>query len=134
MTAKVPAKTVDEWRPLFLGALRNSANVRAACQVAGIARATAYKSRAASQEFAAAWDEAVEDACDILEADAWTRARKQSDVLIIFLLKAHRPAKYRETYNVQITIRQEAERLATETGVPVEDIMARFNALVGTLR
>lgn len=105
---KLTPKKADEWRPVFLEALRNSANIRVACRAAGISRQAAYKARAASEEFRAAWDEALEDAIDMLEAIAQDRARKQSDTLMIFLLKAHRPEKYRETtrsinYNVDVT-------------------------------
>jgi hypothetical protein len=45
-------------------------------------------------DFAAAWDEAIEEARDLLQAEAWQRALKRSDVLLIFLLKAYRPEKY----------------------------------------
>jgi hypothetical protein len=93
-TIKKPS--AGEWRPPFLAALRNSGNVRAACKAAGISRAAAYSHRENSREFRQQWDEAIEDACDILEAEAWQRGRKSSDTLLIFLLKAHRPEKYRE--------------------------------------
>lgn len=90
-----------EWWPRFLAALRNSANVRAACTAAGIERKTAYRNRDRYKGFAKAWDEAMEDACDVLEAEAWQRARSTSDLLLIFLLKAHRPGMYRETIKQQ---------------------------------
>jgi hypothetical protein len=93
----------DEWRPIFLEALRNSGNVRAACKAAGLSRQAVYMHRRRSREFAAAWDEAMDDAVDMLEAIAIDRARKQGDTLLIFLLKAHRPAKYRETVRTQHT-------------------------------
>jgi hypothetical protein len=117
-------RLADVWRPLFINALRNSANIRAACQSAGIARSAAYAARERSAEFAAAWDEALEEAVDTLEAAAWTRARdgvvrrkpimfqgqkvneevivEYSDTVLIQLLKAHRPAKYREKFDVEI--------------------------------
>lgn len=85
------------WWPRFLEILRASANVRLACSGASIDRTTAYRHRKKYKGFAAAWDDAIEDACDILEAVAWQRARSVSDLLLIFLLKAHRPAMYRET-------------------------------------
>jgi hypothetical protein len=84
------------WRPKFLEALRNSANVRASCQAAGIARVTAYHHRALYPGFAEEWDEALEEACDALEAVARDRAiRGRSDFLLYKLLQAHRPEKYR---------------------------------------
>src|SRR3990167_8743128 len=87
----------EVWRPLFLAALRNSGNVRAACQAAGIDRKTSYLHRQRFPNFAKEWADALEDACDVLEAEAWQRARASSDLLLIFLLKAHRPDIYRET-------------------------------------
>lgn len=89
-------RSAGEWRPVFLATLRNSGNVRAACEKAGIARKTAYDHKDRSPEFAAQWDEAIQEACDILEAAAFRRATASSDTLLIFLLKANRPAKYRE--------------------------------------
>ncbi len=46
-----------------------------------------------------ALDQSVED----LEAEARRRAREGSDVLLIFLLKANRPEKYRERHEVRHT-------------------------------
>lgn len=97
---KVTPKKADEWRPVFLSTLRNTGNVRAACQATGITRKTAYQHRNQAPEFAAAWDEALEDAIDALEAVAINRARTSSDTLLIFLLKAHRPGLYRDTSRV----------------------------------
>lgn len=94
---KVTPKKVSEWTPVFLSALADTANVRLACKTAGIARKTAYQHRKESPTFAAQWDEALEQACDVLEAEARRRALTVSDTLMIFLLKAHRPEKYRET-------------------------------------
>lgn len=80
----------QDWMPAFLAALRNSANVRASCQAVNITRANAYKARASSARFRTAWDDALADAVDVLEAVAWDRARKQSDWLLWKLLQAHR--------------------------------------------
>lgn len=93
---KVTPKKVSEWGPIFLASLADTANVRLACKAAGIARKTAYQQRNRSKEFAAKWDEALEQACDVLEATARSRALTVSDTLLIFLLKAHRPEVYRE--------------------------------------
>lgn len=91
------------WKALFLEALRNSGNVRAACQAAGIDRSTAYKCRERSKQFREQWDEALEDACDFLEAVAWQRAQAGSDRLLEFLLKSFRPQKYKETVRQELT-------------------------------
>lgn len=100
---KKPRRSAGEWRPVFLAALRNSGNVRAACHAAGIDRPKAYDHRDRDPAFAAAWATALEDACDTLEAMARKRAMDSSDLLLIFLLKAHRPAVYRETYRHELT-------------------------------
>ena len=77
--------------PVFLKMLRTMPNVRAACKAAGIARGTAYAARRDVPEFAKAWNHAIDDALDRLEAAAWDKAMSgQSDTLTIFLLKVHR--------------------------------------------
>lgn len=90
-----------DWGQLFLTELRASGNVRQACEAAGIRRTAAYDYRDDEPAFRAAWDEAMEDACDELEKIARERASRMSDTLLIFLLKAHRPEKYRERFDHQ---------------------------------
>ena len=85
-----------EWVDRFLEVFRDTCNVRLSCHAAGIDRCAVYHYRAADPEFREAWDQAEDDAIDLLEAEARKRARASSDVLMIFLLKAHRPHKYRE--------------------------------------
>jgi hypothetical protein len=85
------------WRPKFIEVLSNSANVRAACRAAGVDRATAYRHRERNAAFAQEWAQALQEAGEVLEAVAWQRAKEKSDLLLIFLLKALNPEKYRET-------------------------------------
>lgn len=82
------------WRRVFLDAYRNSGNVRASCQAAGVGRTAVYTARLRDPKFAAAWDEAREEAIDTLEAAAWQRARESSDYLLWRLLQANRRAMY----------------------------------------
>jgi len=85
----------------FLEKLRNSGNIRLSCHAAGIPRQTAYNWRNKYATFRDEWDEAMEDACDILEAEAWKRSVDgQSDRLLMFLLMAHRPDKYKERHDI----------------------------------
>src|SRR5262249_55931157 len=101
-------KQVDtSWHPRFIEILSQSCNVTLACKGAGIDRTTAYAHKKEMPDFSNAWDEAIEQAVDILEAEAWQRARKQSDVLMIFLLKAHKPEKYRERVMLQHSGKEE---------------------------
>ena len=104
------------WQPLFLDALSRTGNVSAAADAARIDRTTAYAARKRSREFYEAWEMALDRGGDILEAEARRRAiqgteepvyyqgqivgsvRKYSDTLLIFLLKAHKPAKYADNF------------------------------------
>ena len=88
----------------FLEWLRNSGNVRASCQASGVPRSTIYHWRNKFVTFRKLWDEAMDDACDILQAEAWKRAIDgESDRLLIFLLKAHKPEVYSERYQLEHT-------------------------------
>lgn len=107
-----------EWRPKFVATLAECGNITHAADMAGIDRSTAYRARERNSRFAAEWDEAMEEATDALEKEARRRAvegvsepifyqgqevgtvQRYSDTLLIFLLKAHRPEKYRERYDV----------------------------------
>ena len=103
------------WQGGFLEALRNSGNVRAAATVVGIERSTAYRARKRSVRFARQWDEALEDAADVLLAEARRRALKgieepvfyggklvgtrhrYSDALLMFLINRAHPQKKAES-------------------------------------
>jgi hypothetical protein len=92
------------WPQKFLERLRQTGNVGVSAKAAGIARSQVYHWRGTHPDFAAGWDEALEDAVDALEAEARSRAIEgESDVLLMFLLKAHRPAKYRERVQAEHT-------------------------------
>lgn len=94
-------KKTRELMEAFLAVLRNTANVRAACNAVGIDRETVVTWKQSFPKFEEMYQHAMADACDVLEALAWDRARKTSDVLLMFLLKAHRPELYRENYKVE---------------------------------
>jgi hypothetical protein len=108
-------KPVDtSWHARFLEILSQSCNVTLACKGAGVDRTNAYDHKKSMPEFAAAWKDALKQAVEILEAEAWQRARKQSDVLMIFLLKAHKPKKYRENVNHRHSGKIDVTRLSDE--------------------
>ena len=93
---RTPKKASRRWTAAFLASLRQQGNVSAAARVAGISRSVVHEARAADPGFAAAWTDAIEEGADTLEAEARRRAFAGSDTLLIFLLKAARPQKYRE--------------------------------------
>jgi len=72
----------------------------------------AYRWRDRSPTFRREWDIAIEEAVDTLEAAARARALAGDSVLLIFLLKAHRPDIYRETVRHELWIQREAAKLA----------------------
>ena len=100
----------------FLHVLAQTVNVARACRNAGIPRRTAYDWRDADPDFARRWNDALDDGIDLLEAELHRRAfegvekpvwhkgeqvgttRHYSDALAMFLLKAHRPERYRDNY------------------------------------
>ena len=119
-------KFTKDRREVFLRALAETGIVTIAAGAAGITRARAYQVRQQDQGFATAWDEAEQRAADALEAEAWRRAvsgvpeplvsagkvvrdddgqplaiRRYSDNLLIALLKARRPDKFKDRQVVE---------------------------------
>lgn len=97
--------TPKKWREPFLDALSQHGNVSRAARTAKISRVMLYRDRAADADFAQAWTAAQQLGLDSLEDVANMRARRDSDTLLIFLLKAHRPEKYRDRVQVDASIR-----------------------------
>lgn len=122
-----PTNTTSKkrWVPKFLTALAEYGNVSRAALFAGIERSTAYDERHANPEFAAEWERALDLGTSGLEDEAKRRAfegvtketpiyvrgklmhtkveTEYSDTLLIFLLKAHRPEKYRDKIEHTLT-------------------------------
>lgn len=120
-TSHADAGARDErWdRQAFLGAFEYAGMVSEACRMVGISRSTAYLERQRNEEFAVAWADVDEKVVDKLEAEAFRRAhdgvdkplvsagqlvttaKEYSDGLLMFLLKAKRPERYRERVDVK---------------------------------
>lgn len=101
-------------RRAFLKTLSTTGNVSEAARASKLSRSHAYALKLSDLDFAAEWADALESATDVLEAEARHRAvdgvqqphfhqgkvagsvTKYSDSLLMFLLKAHRPEKYRD--------------------------------------
>jgi hypothetical protein len=114
------------WQIKFLASLRKIPNVTVACVAARVTSPTVYKRRELDPKFAEAWEEAINAGVEKLEEEAWRRAkdgvvrnvwmkdengvpvkvdkeRVYSDTLAIFLLKAHKPQKYRDNVRTELT-------------------------------
>jgi hypothetical protein len=120
----------------FLACLRRTGNVTQAAQEAGISRQSCYRLRDSDPEFAELWDQAEITGCDMLEAEARRRAvegvdkpvfyrgeqcgtvKEYSDTLLIVLLKAHRPEKYRERHEI---VGKDGQALRVEYIIPGEE-------------
>lgn len=104
----------------FLEDFAQTGNVSESCINVGIERrATVYDWQEMDDEFAAGWRESEIKATEVLETEARTRAvigtqkpiyqggqlvgfvTEKSDTLLIFLLKARAPEKYRERHEVK---------------------------------
>lgn len=108
-------------RKAFLAALSDGLSISGAARQAGVARGTLYHWRDDDPDFAMGWRDAEEAGADALEDEALRRAvsglvepvfyggkevgevRKYSDSLLVFLLKARRPDKYRDRVSAEVS-------------------------------
>ena len=86
----------EENREKFLAALRDGFSVANAANATGSGRGAMYIWRKEDPLFAQDWDEALEEGTDKLEDEARRRAMAGSDAVLMFLLKARRPAQYKD--------------------------------------
>ncbi len=107
------------WPERFLAAYRKNGNVSRSSETAHVTRRTVQLHRHSDPEFAKDMDDAQEEAGDALEQEARRRAvegtlrpvyqqgkevgqiREYSDTLLIILLQAARPDKYRANTRVE---------------------------------
>jgi hypothetical protein len=126
---------------VVLAAYRMSGNVSFACEAGDIGRRTFYHWLDDDPEFSLAALEARDDAADSLEQEAWRRAyqgtlkpvyqggkhvgdiREYDTTLTIFLLKALRPAKFRERFDATLTV---DTGLPQPSDQPADDTHARL--------
>jgi hypothetical protein len=125
------------WAPAFLAAFRNTLNVRAAAEAAGIVRNTVYQYLAQNEEFRVAFEEARSDAVDMIAARALQKVLAgESDVLTIYLLKVHGGPEYRndqrrtqeQTFDER-QVRAMAQALADKYGVSADEIQQEAEAI-----
>jgi hypothetical protein len=116
-TTRTPKKP---WQERFIEALAAAPNVSGACLLAGIGRTTAYEERKRNPAFATRWDETIEAALDVAEAELYRRSvhgvrkpvyqsgkrvgyiQEYSDTLLIFMLKCRRPEVYRDQQKIEV--------------------------------
>ena len=112
--------SLDRARERFLRWYAQSGNVTYAAKRAGVPRNTIYEWQEADDQFAAAFREADLKATEVLEREAWRRAndgvaepvyqhgklvgtiQRYSDNLLMFLLRARAPERYRDRVDVSV--------------------------------
>jgi hypothetical protein len=105
----------------FFATLAKGETVEKALRASGYKRVAVYEWRSADEEFRRRWEEAVDQAVELMEAEADRRTlegavkpvmyqgekvgevREYSYTLLIFRLKALRPSVYRENIRQEIT-------------------------------
>ena len=109
---------IAAWQGAFIERLRATGNVTLAATGAGVTRQHAYQTRNRNKTFRRRWDDALDQAVDLLDGEARRRAtgikrdiyyagevvgteNVYSDSLLMFLLKAHRPTLYRDNVKVE---------------------------------
>jgi hypothetical protein len=130
----------------FFKELAKSGNLSRSAKAAGVSRRHVTRLKAEDKHFRARFDEALDVACDRLEAAVMRRARdgvnrpvfyrgeqcgevtEYSDTLAIFLLKGMRPEKYRHEAYVGVNAAQSVMDVARQ----LQDAHRAMNASVPT--
>jgi len=117
----VRRETTTRARERFLKSYALYGNITRAAKAAGIGRVTVYHWQEHDPEFALAMRQADLQATEVLEQEAWRRARdgtaepvfqhgkevgtiqRYSDALLMFLLRARAPERYRDRVDVSVT-------------------------------
>ena len=121
ITTVTPEKEAPVWYERFLTLLSDYGNVTIAAKGAGISRLTAYRYRNTDSHFAEQWEAALELGIDGMEDEARRRAVTVSDTLLIFMLKALRPEKYRERVEQRtVTITPEQAKTMSDAELDAE--------------
>ncbi len=94
------SKCTPKKKDQFLAEIILGRSVSAGASACAVSRRSVYSWREADDEFARRWDEAIEQGTDLLEDKAKEQAVDGNTTLLIFLLKARRPDKYRERSEV----------------------------------
>lgn len=134
----------------FLEKFRRHGNVTWAARECGLKiRDTVYSWQEHDDEFAVAFRAAEIEATETMEQEAYRRAvlgtekpvfhqgavcgsvQEYSDTLLIFMLKARAPEKYRDNVTVTLQVRAEAERIAAKLGKTAEEVLALAGVSVG---
>jgi len=114
----------DTRKKRFIAALTTHGTVFHAAQAAGVSRQTAYRWQREDPEFADQWEEARENAVDVVESTIYQQAVGGNTLAAFFYLKAHRPI-YRDRLNIDIEqLKSDIEERMVRLGI-TPDLLAR---------
>jgi hypothetical protein len=101
----------DAQKGTFLAALQLGNSVKVACEQAGVSRRGIYYLKAEDPEFDEAWKDSIDGSVEVLEDEVRARALDRKDpkshIMLIFLLKKHRP-EYRENYKTEVKVSRDS--------------------------
>jgi hypothetical protein len=151
--ARSGARFALAWRPKFLAALSMTRAPTLAARFAKITRDTAYAHRKQDAEFAQQWEDAQEEAVELLHARTFQRAiegdcepilymgvpvayvRKFSDKLQIEMLRAYRPDTFKTAgVNVNLGVKGDVFVLSEEQRHKLIEINREFLMDPSTLK
>mgnify|MGYP001180004822 CR=1 FL=1 len=93
-------RTAGRWKRPFIAAFANSGNIRASAMAAGVTRQHVYKAIDKDEKFRAEFEEAKDEAIELLEATLRQQALSGHVTALIFLLKSLDP----QTYNDRVQV------------------------------
>jgi transposase-like protein len=111
---------VDAKKEAVLQAYVECGTVAGAARACGISRQTFYDWIENDESFAKAVVMCRQDLADDLEAEAFKRAREGSDTLLVFLLRAHRPERYRDRHVIEVVSPDVVSRLEQQAAAILE--------------
>lgn len=134
-----------QWPDVFISELRKRGIVLDAAKVARVNRVTAYRRKEINSDFAQQWTDALEDASDVMEAEAFRRAVKgvrkpvyqkgecvgyiqeYSDSLMALLLRANRPAKFNDRMRLDV---YDWRAEARKEGIDPDEALNEFERII----
>jgi hypothetical protein len=94
-------KRARDWKKNFLEGVRVAATIQAGCDKAGVSRGFINHERKRDPAFEREFQDAIDAAIDYAQQSAFERGKLQSDKLLMFILRSHRPEIYREMKEMQ---------------------------------
>ena len=133
----------------FIEDFRFHGNISRSCRALKINRSTVYEWQETDDVWLAEFRQAEIEATETMEAEAYRRAvegtakpvfhqgaqcgvvQEYSDTLLIFMLKARAPDKYRDNVSVTLQVKAEAERIAAKLGKTADEVLALAGVTAG---